>query len=123
MWYQTIHGKKIPQNYFLPILQPLQGDLKTGNSWKIQIISELTKLSILPTTHKQCLYQGLHNDNKILLCCQINDFAAAVDKTLTTDDIFKRISSKIDMASQGILDLYNCIDIKQGRAYKNLRVF
>ena len=79
-WYESKYNKKLQPNMVLPIQKALQGDPESGNSWQNLINCELKESHILSTTHEICLYRGMHHGEEVLICQQIDDFAAAVDK-------------------------------------------
>ena len=59
----------------------------------------------------------MHHDEEVLICQQIDDCAAAVDKVSSADSLFAILEKNIDMTSQGTLTLYNRVDINQRREY------
>lgn len=110
-WYEKKYGVRLADDMVLPILRALQGEPEAGNSWQTTINKELSALNVKPTNHERCLYSVTYAGEKITICRQIDDFAAAVKEDKVADDFFRHIEKKIDMTSQGRLRLYNGIDI------------
>jgi hypothetical protein len=103
-WVQHKGRPPIPDGHVIPILSAMQGHPES-----------LHELGLKPTVPEPCLYLGIIHGNRILLKCQVNDFAIAAPDAQTADILLDMIDDKlkIPVKRQGYLDMYNGIDVLQ----------
>ncbi len=98
----------------------MQGHPESPRLWEKHADSILCNIGLTPTIHKPCLYSGIINHgNRVLLKCQVNDFAIAAPNKLTANILLDLIDDKlsIPMKRQGYLDMFNRIVLLQTHDY------
>jgi hypothetical protein len=73
----------------------------------------------MPTIHEPCIYLGLIVGERILFMCQVNNFAISAPFQRIVNHLLDLIDDKlsIPMKHQGLVMLYNGLDILQTRDY------
>jgi len=123
-WVNHKKRPPIPDGHVIPILSALQGHPKSPRLREKHADAILREIGLTPTVHEPCLYSGIINDNRVLLKCQVDDFAIAASDTKTADIILDLIDDKlkIPVKRQGYLDMYNGIDVHQTCHYIKISV-
>ncbi|KAL7479523.1 hypothetical protein ACHAW6_005251 [Cyclotella cf. meneghiniana] len=93
----------------------MQGHLESPRLWEKHIYRILCNLTFLPMVHEPCLYCGVVDGKRVIFKWQVNDFAIATTSARIANIIFDAIDSQLSMPikRQGLLNLYNGIDILQ----------
>jgi hypothetical protein len=119
-WW-SIHKKRppIPHGYMIPILSAMQGHPESPRLWEKHADAILRELGLTPTIHEPCLYSGIINGKRLLLMRQVDDFAITAPDSHTVDLLLDMLDDKlsIPIKRQGLLDLYNGIDVLHSRHY------
>jgi hypothetical protein len=73
----------------------------------------LQELGLTPTVHEPCLYSGTINGNRVILKCQVDNFAIAAPDKMMANILLDKINDKlfIPMKRQGYLDMYNGVNM------------
>ncbi len=74
--------------------------------------------------HEPCLYSGRINGHRVLLICQVNNFAIAAPNSKTVDILLNMIDDKlkIPVKRQCYLDMYNSIDVQHTWHYIKISI-
>jgi len=103
----------------IPILSAMQGHPESPRLWEKHADAILRELGLTPTIHEPCLYSGIINGKRIILMRQVDDFAIAAPDSHTADHLLDMLDDKlsIPIKQQGLLDMYNGVDVLQSRHY------
>ncbi len=119
-WINHKQRPPIPPGWVLKVNYAFQGHPEAPRLWERHIDRILqNEITLRPTRHAPCLYSGTVSDTYVMLLRQVDDFAVAV----TTENIGQAIIHDIDkhmripIKYQGILQMYNGLDIEQTRYY------
>ena len=126
-WYLHKFNKKLNRlKDVIPLYRALQGHPEAGVLWERMITDILiNKMGFKNTTHEKNLYIGEIDGKEILVCRQVDDFAAG-SKSLETAELFIaqiREHVRYEFAGmgieteQGVYQRYNGIDVTQTRDY------
>lgn len=119
-WWTDHKGyPPIPDGYVIPVLAAMQGHPESPRLWEKHIDKILRKIGLTPTTHEPCLYSGVLLGERVLLMRQVDDFAVASPSSKLADHLFDLIDEclSIPMRRQGLVSLYNGLDILQTKHY------
>jgi hypothetical protein len=122
-WYQQKYKKPCPDGMVLPIEKALQGHPMASYLWstKIQAILLGPDFNLKWTTHERNLYSGVFDDEPILVCRQVDDFAIAAPSEKTTIAFIERIRSlDITIRDDGPMEKFNGVDVRQARDHVQL---
>ena len=126
-WYLHRFGVKLDRlRDVIPLYKALQGHPEAGALWERMITDILVnKLGFTTTTHERNIYSGTVEGHEILVCRQVDDFAAGSPTQkgaqLFIDTVRKHV--KAEFAGMGIetvggtYQLFNGIDIFQTKDY------
>ena len=97
----------------------MQGHPESPRLWEKHADAILRELGLTPTIHEPCLYLGIINGKRLILMRQVDDFAIAAPDSHTADLLLNVLDDKlsIPIKRQGLLDLYNGINVLQSRHY------
>jgi len=96
----------------IPLGCTLQGHPEAGALWEKMIIKILeTYFGFKSTTHEQNIYQGEIKGEVVFVCCQVNDFAIALDSTKIANHIITEINKHVSTSNKGIGMKYNGVDV------------
>jgi hypothetical protein len=119
-WW-TIHKQQplLPHNYVIPINSAMQGHPESPRLWKKHADNILRTIGLTPTVHEPCLYTGFINNQRVILMRQVDDFAIACPGEHTANILLDLIEDhlSIPLKRQGLIDMYNGIDVAQTRDY------
>ena len=119
-WW-VLHKQRPPieEHEVIPILSAMQGHPESPRLWEKHIDGILRKCGLTPTVHEPCLYSGSIEGKRILFKRQVDDFAVAAPDSRTAAILLDMIDDclSIPMKRQGLLDMYNGIDVCQTRYY------
>jgi len=123
-WYLARYNKAIPEGWVIPVLAAMQGHPESPRLWEKHCDKILRSLGFVPTTHEPCLYSGQFQDEKVYFKRQVDDFAIACSSERVATIIYDAIDNQlqIPIKRQGLLTLYNGIDVHQSRWYIKLSV-
>jgi hypothetical protein len=123
-WYYARFGKTIPTGWVVPVLAAMQGHPESPRLWEKHCDKILRSLQFTPTTHEPCLYSGFIAAEKVYFMRQVDDFAIACSNERIATIIYDAIDDKlqIPIKRQGLLTLYNGLDVHQSRWYIKLSV-
>jgi hypothetical protein len=77
-WVNHLKCNPIPKECdIVRINNAIQGHPESPRLWEKHIDQILRKLSMTPTTHEPCMYQGTINGERIIFLRQVDDFAVA----------------------------------------------
>ena len=97
----------------------MQGRPESPRLWEKYIDQILRDIGLTPTIHEPCIYSGLILGKRVLFMWQVDDFAISAPSQLIADHLFDLIDDKlsIPMKRQGLVTLYNGLNILQTRDY------
>ena len=118
-WVQHKRRPPIPPGYVIPALSAMQGHPESPRLWEKHADAILRELGLTPTTHEPCLYSGIIADRRVIFKRQVDDFAIASPDEKTADILLDLIDDQlsIPLKRQGLLDLFNGINVTQTRDY------
>jgi hypothetical protein len=130
-WYKKRFGKDLdPRKYVIPVNRALQGHPEAGVLWEKMIVGILEgeELGFKSTTHECNLHRGTIDDEAMLACHQVDDFANASKSRAAADKLIASINKHVTTDNQGIgicnndgmHSWYNGVDIHQTRNYVKL---
>ena len=125
-------GHKINPSKVLPVLHALQGHPESGKLWESHINSILfsPELNFKCTKHDRTIYSTTFRGVKVLLLCQVNDFALASPDEDIAKAIYDIIGKPLTLpgedkppfAYMGLVDDYNGIQVKQSSHFVSISV-
>ena len=124
-WWASKGRKPIPPGWVIPVLAAMQGHPEASRLWEKFITKILVReLGLIATVHEPCIYSGVVDGYRIILKRQVDDFALATAKKRIADRVFDLIDShlKLKMRRQGIIAMYNGLDLIQSRWYIKISV-
>ena len=123
-WYLARYGKAIPDGWVVPVLVTILGHPESPRLWEKHCDKLLCSLDFIPTTHEQCLYSGYIKTERVYFKRQVDDFAIACSNKSIATIIYDAIDNKLQIPinRQGLLTLYNGIDVLQSRWCISLNV-
>ena len=104
-WYKKRFGKDLdPRKYVIPVNRALQGHPEAGVLWEKMIVGILEgeELGFKSTTHERNLYRGTIDDETVLVCRQVDDFAIASKSRAAADKLIDSINKHVTTDNQGI---------------------
>jgi hypothetical protein len=109
----------IPPGHVIPILLAMQGHPESPRLWEKNTNAILQELGLNPTVHKPCLYSRTIAGKGVIFKQQVDDFAIAAPNERTANILLDMINNKlkIPLKWQGLLDMFNGINIIQTRDY------
>ena len=121
-WVNHKKRPPIPEGYVIPILSAMQGHPESPQLWEKHADSILQDLGLTPTVHEPCLYSGIINNQRVIFKRQVDDFAIAAPDERTANILLDMIDDNlsIPIKRQGLLDMFNGIDVTQTQDYIKL---
>jgi hypothetical protein len=119
-WWVNKKGKPpITNGHVILVLGAMQGHPKSPRLWKKHINRILRDIGLTPTIHKPCIYLRIILGERVLFMRQVNDFAISAPSQCIANHHLDLIDDKllIPMKRQGLVTLYNGLDILQTRDY------
>ena len=126
-WYLRRFGIKLNKlKDVIPLFRALQGHPEAGVLWERLITDILiNKMGFKNTTHERNLYTGTIDGVEVLVCRQVDDFAAGAPNQTTAEQFIKIIQEHVraEFAGmgvelpEGVHQRYNGIDIFQTKDY------
>ena len=118
-WWVHQGKEPIPEGYVIPVMRARQGHPESprlGEKWCDKMIKQH---NFKPTTHEPCLYTGLWLGEKCYFKRQVDDFEFAAPSMQLAHSFYDAIDDHLTMPikRQGIVTLFNGIDIQQSRHY------
>jgi hypothetical protein len=97
----------------------MQGHPESPRLWEKHADAILCDLGLTPTTHKPCLYSGTIAGKWVIFKCQFDNFAIVAPDEKTADILLNLVNYQlfIPLKRQGLLDMFNSIDITQMQDY------
>ncbi len=123
-WVKHKHRPPIPPGHIIPVLSAMQGHPESLRLWEKHADAILRKLGLKPMVHEPCIYSGTVDGKRIVFMRQVDKFAIAAPNERTSDILLNMIDEKlsIPLKRQGLLDMYNGIDILQMKDYIKIDV-
>jgi hypothetical protein len=123
-WFLSRYGKHIPEGWVVPVLAAMQGHPESPRLWEKHCDSILKKIGLFPTVHEPCLYSGRIEQDKVYFKRQVDDFAIACKEERIATIIYDAIDEElqIPIKRQGIITLFNGLDVQQSRWYIKISV-
>ncbi len=115
-WWVNKKGKpQILEGHIIPVLGAMQGHPESPHLWEKHIDRILQDIGLTPTIHEPCIYSGLILGKRVLFMCQVNNFAISAPSQRIANHLLDLIDNKlsIPMKRQGLVTLYNGLDILQ----------
>ena len=122
-WWTTHKGRPpIPRGYVIPILRAYQGHPESPRLWEKYVDKIIKDNNFTSTVHEPCLYSGYIEGERVLFMRQVDDFAVAVQSERIANILFDAFDDKftIPIKRQGLIGLYNGVNISQTRDYVKL---
>jgi hypothetical protein len=97
----------------------MQGHPESPHLWEKHADAILRDLALTPTVHEPCLYSGCVAGKRIIFKRQVYDFAIAAPDKKTANILLDLLDEQlsIPLKRQGLLDMFNGIDVVQTRDY------
>ena len=126
-WYLNRFGVKLDRlKDVIPLYRALQGHPEAGVLWERMITDILiNKMGFKNTAHEKNLYLGTIDGMEILVCRQVDDFAAGSSSLETAEKFLAKIREHVRYefagmgieTKDGVYQRYNGIDVTQTRDY------
>ena len=109
----------LPPGAVIPVLSAMQGHPESPRLWEKHADLILRDIGLTPTIHEPCLYSGVVHGKRVILKCQVDNFAIAAPNERTSNILLDFIDEalSIPMKRQGYLDMYNGVDVTQTHDY------
>ena len=123
-WWAHKGRPPIPDGYVIPVEAAMQGHPESPRLWEKHIDKILRRHGLHPTVHEPCLYSGVISAQRVVFKRQVDDFAIATTNQGTADKLFDLINSnlQIPLKRQGLISLYNGLDILQSRWFVKVSI-
>lgn len=123
-WWASKGRPPIPKGWVVPVLAAMQGHPESPRLWEKHIDKILRSLGFVPTVHEPCLYSGFADGLRVIFKRQVDDFGVAAPNKRCADLIFDALDDnlQIPIKRQGLITLYNGIDVQQSRWFIKLSV-
>jgi hypothetical protein len=119
-WW-VLHKKRplILTGHVISILSAMQGHPESPRLWEKHADAILRNLGLTPTVHEPCIYSGCIAGKRIIFKQQVDDFAIAAPDEKTANILLDLLDKQlsIPLKRQGLLDMFNGIDVVQTRDY------
>ena len=122
-WYEHRFKKQLDRSLALPVLHALQGHPKSGKLWEkhITAILQSPQFGFKSTTHDRSIYLAAFEGTKILLLCQVDNFAVACPNEELAKHLCDQIGKRSQLTSEdappfkhlGLFQDFNGLDIAQ----------
>ena len=129
-WYYRRFGIKLDRKtQVIPLRRALQGHPEAGVLWERMITDILVnKMGFRNTTHEKNLYIGTIDGDEVLICRQVDDFAAGAASIATAKKFITVLRKHVEAECagmgiempEGYYQRYNGIDFHQTRDYIKL---
>ncbi len=126
-WYLHKFGKKLDRlKEVIPLYRALQGHPEAGVLWERMITDILiNKMGFKNTAHEKNIYTGTIDGKEVLVCRQVDDFAAGSADLKTAELFISKIREHVRYefagmgieTKEGVYQRYNGIDVTQTRDY------
>jgi hypothetical protein len=119
-WWVNKKGKPpIANGHVIPVLGAMQGHPVSPRLWEKHINHILQDIGLTPTIHELCIYSGIILGERVLFMWQVDDFAISAPSQPIANHLLDLIDDKllIPMKRQGLVTLYNGLDILQTKDY------
>jgi hypothetical protein len=124
-WWASKGRPPIPDGYVVPVQAAMQGHPESPRLWEKHIDKILRgKLRFKPTIHEPCLYCGVFDGQRVIFKRQVDDFAIGAKTESIANKIFDILDSslRMPMRRQGLIVMYNGLDIQQSRYFIKISV-
>jgi len=122
-WYEHHFKKKLDRSLVLPVLHALQGNPESGKLWEKHITAILRspQFGFKSTTHDRSIHSATFEDTRMLLLCQVDDFAVVCPKEDIAKHLYNQIGNALQLPSEdtppfkylGLINDFNGLDIAQ----------
>ncbi|KAL7488574.1 hypothetical protein ACHAW6_014164 [Cyclotella cf. meneghiniana] len=124
-WWIAKGREPIPKGYVIPVLAAMQGHPESPRLWEKHIDKILcVYLGFVPTVHEPCIYRGEIDGERVLFKRQVDDFILGAKSVETANKVWDLIDQqlRIPMKRQGLVSMYNGLDILQSRWYVKVSI-
>jgi hypothetical protein len=123
-WYKARYNNDIHEGWVIPVLAAMKEYPESSRLWEKHCDRILQKTGLVPTIHEPCLYSGFIDKEKVYFKRQVDDFAIACKEEKTATIIYDAINFElqIPIKRQGLLTLFNGLDVLQSRWYVKISV-
>jgi hypothetical protein len=117
-WVNHKKRPPIPDGHVIPVLSAMQGP-ESPRLWEKHADAILQELGLKPTVHEPCLYSRVIAGQRVVFKRQVDDFAIAAPDERTANILLDMLDDRlsIPLKRQGLLDMFNGIDVTQTRDY------
>ena len=100
----------------------MQGHPESPRLWEQHADAILKSIGFVPTIHEPCLYSGTIEGERVLFQQQVDNFAIAAPSPRIANIVWDMIDDQlsIPLKRQGLVELYNGLDVVQSRHYIKL---
>ena len=119
-WWVNKKGKPpTPHGHVILVPGAMQGHPESPRLWEKHIDRILHDIGLTPTIHEQCINSGLILSERVLFMRQVDDFEISAPSQRIANHVLDLIDDQltIPMKRQGLVTLYNRLDILQTRDY------
>jgi KUP system potassium uptake protein len=118
-WWVAKGNGEIPAGHVIPVMRAMQGHPESPRLWEKWCDKMVKDLKFSPTTHEPCLYHGFIKGHKCYFKRQVDDFELAAPNHEIANFFYDEVDDFLTMPikRQGIVTLFNGIDILQSRQY------
>ncbi len=119
-WWVNKKGKPpIADGQVIPVFGAMQGHPESPRLWEKHIDRILRDIGLTLTIHEPCIYSGILLGECVLFMQQVDDFAISAPSQRIANHLLNLIDDKlsIPMKCQGLVTLYNGLDILQTKDY------
>jgi hypothetical protein len=97
----------------------MQGHPESPCLWEEQVNKMLLSIGPTPTIHEPCIYSGMILNKSVLFMQQVDNFAISAPSKRIANHVLDLIDNLLFIPTkpQGLLTLYNGLDILQTKDY------
>jgi hypothetical protein len=122
-WWKDKFSERITIGMVMQILKALQGHPRAGQIWGDKVEGHLSELSFEPLKHENCLYVGTHEGQKIICCCQSDDFLFGGEDETVIRQLIVALGLKVAIKAElGLSTHFNGLEKVQDRDYIHIHV-
>jgi len=120
-WYLERMGVLLDKDLVLPVLCALQGHPEAARLWEEHISATLQEVRFCSATHEKNIHMGKFCGKKVMLVCQVDDFALGCCQESTAQSVHAEIGAKLALHNEaeapfehlGLVDSFGGYDVLQ----------
>jgi len=120
-WYLEQTGVLLDKDLVLLVLRTLQGHPEAARLWEEHISAILKDVGFKNAMHEKNIYTGQFCGEKVLLVCQVDDFALGCRQESTAKSVYSDIGAKLTLHNEaedpfeylGLVDSFDGYDVLQ----------